>query len=110
MFARILEFTPKTEKKEELIKTVRAEVLPILRKQPGFLELIPLKPEIENEKVVAITLWTEKHVAEKYVKEVLPKVEQILKPFVATPLQFRSYTVETTLCHHLVDALTGVVA
>jgi hypothetical protein len=36
MFARIVEFIPKVEKKEELFRVVRNEVLPILKKQPGF--------------------------------------------------------------------------
>lgn len=107
MFARILEFTPKMEKKDELIKTVRQEILPILKKQPGFLELLPFDPEVVEEKAIAITLWTEKYEAEKYVKEVFPKVEQILKPFLATPVTVRMYTVETTLCKHFVEALTA---
>jgi quinol monooxygenase YgiN len=109
MFARILEIAPKLEKKDELIKTVRQEILPILKEQPGFLELLPFVPENVNEKYIAITLWSEKHVAEKYVKEVFPKVEQILKPFLTAPVMFRMYTVETTLCQHLVEALTATV-
>ncbi len=108
MFARILEFTPKFEKKEEFIKTVRLEVLPILKKQPGFLELLPFVPEIKNEKVIAITLWTEKRDAEKYVKEMFPKVEQIVKPYLTTPIEVRLYNVETTICEHLVETLTQV--
>ena len=108
MFARILEVTPKLEMKDELIKMVRQEILPILKKQPGFLELLPFVPEIANEKVVAITLWAEKYEAEKYVREVFPKVEQILKPFIASPVAIKTYTVETTLCEHLVEALTAV--
>ena len=32
MFARIVEFMPKVEKKEELVKALRNEVLPILKK------------------------------------------------------------------------------
>jgi len=60
-----------------------------------------------NEKAMVITLWTEKREAEKYVKEVFPKVEQILKPFIIAPLAFRAYNVEATLCQHLVDALTA---
>ena len=44
MFARILEFTPKAEKREDLIWTIRQEVLPIMKKQPGFLELLPFVP------------------------------------------------------------------
>lgn len=108
MFARILEVTPKLEKKDELIKTIRQEILPILKNQPGFLEVLPFVPEIAKEKMVAITLWTEKRYAEKYVNEVFPRVEQILQPFLAIPVTVKAYTVETTLCQHFVEALTVV--
>jgi Antibiotic biosynthesis monooxygenase len=109
MFARILEITPKLEKKEELINVVRQEILPILKKQPGFIELMPFVPEFPNEKVVAISLWAEKYEAEKYVKEVFPKVEQILKPYLAVPVTFKPYTLETTVCRHLAEVLTATV-
>jgi quinol monooxygenase YgiN len=109
MFARILEITPKFEKKEELIKTIRQEILPILKEQPGFLEVLPFVPEIATEKMVAITLWTEKREAEKYVNEVFPKVEKILQPFLVAPVTVKTYKVETTLCRHFVEALTAVV-
>lgn len=109
MFARIVEFTPKLEKKDELIKTVRQEILPILKKQPGFLELLPFVPEIAKEKMVAITLWTEKRQADKYVDEAFPRVEQVLKPFMTGRFMVRMYTVETTLCEHFVEVLTATV-
>ena len=66
MFARILEFAPVLEKKDEFIQVVRKEVLPILRKQGGFLEILPLVPENKTEKVVTITLWAEKKDFERY--------------------------------------------
>jgi hypothetical protein len=105
MFARIVEVTLKMEKKEEFVNAVRQEVLPILKKQAGFLELLPFFPEIKNEKVIAITLWNEKYEAEKYVKEVFPRVEEILKPYLTTPITFKMYNVETRLCEHFVEAL-----
>lgn len=106
MFARIVEIAPKLEKKDELLKMVRQEILPLLKKQPGFLELLPFVPEIETERMLAITLWTEKREAEKYVREAFPKIEQILKPFLTIPVTVRTYTVETSVCKHLVEALT----
>jgi hypothetical protein len=48
------------EKIEELVKALRNEVLPILKKQTGFLEILPFFPETKNEKVISITLWAEK--------------------------------------------------
>jgi hypothetical protein len=73
MFARIVEFIPKVEKKEELIKVVRTEVLPILKKQPGFLEILPFLPESPTETAFTVTLWAEKRDAERYEQNVYPK-------------------------------------
>ena len=107
MFARIVEFIPKLEKKEEFVKVIRNEVLPILKKQTGFMELLPFFPEIRTEKVIAVTLWMEKGNAERYGREVFPRVEEILKPYLTTPITYKLYNVETTLCEHFVQALTA---
>jgi hypothetical protein len=107
MFARIVEFSPRMDVKEEFLKKVRNEVLPILKKQHGFLEILPLFPEDKTEKVVAITLWAEKPDAERYEREVYPKVEEILKPYLVTPVVYKHYMVETTLCEHFVEALAA---
>jgi heme-degrading monooxygenase HmoA len=107
MFARIVEFIPRLERKEEFVKVVRNEVLPILKKQPGFLEILPFFPETKTDKVMTITLWTEKREAERYEREVYPKVEEILKPYLTTPVTFKHYTVETSVCEHLVEALAA---
>jgi heme-degrading monooxygenase HmoA len=107
MFARILEFTPKMEKKDEFVKVVKAEILPILKKQPGFLEILPLFPETKNEKVITISLWAEKRDLEKYERDAYPKVEEILKPFLLTPITVKPYMVETVLCEHFVNALAA---
>ena len=65
MFARILDCEIKLEKKEEFVKVVKNEVLPILRKQPGFLEILPLFPEkMKEEKVITVSLWNTKADAE----------------------------------------------
>jgi hypothetical protein len=107
MFARIIEFLPKVEK-EQFVKVVRNEVLPILKKQTGFLEILPLFPEITNEKekVVTITLWMEKKDVERYEREMFFKVEEILKPYLLTKPTYKHYEVETTLCEHFVQALS----
>src|ERR1700730_7740439 len=107
MFARIVEFIPKLEQKEEFVKVVRYEVLPILKKQTGFLEILPLFPETKTEKMITITLWAEKRDAERYEREMYPKVEGILKPYLTTPVTFKHYNVETSVCQHFVEALTA---
>jgi heme-degrading monooxygenase HmoA len=108
MFAHILEITPELEKKDELIKTIRQEILPFLRNQPGFLEMLPLMPDGATEQMLSITLWTERRDVERYGRDAFPKVQQILKPFHTRPVLVRMFTVETSLCKHWVEALTTV--
>src|SRR5437660_5662996 len=107
MFARIVEFIPKPEKKEEFVKKVRDEVLPILKTQKGFLEILPFFPEKKAEKVITITLWMEKWDVEKYEREAYPKVEEILKRYLVTQGNCTHYIVATTLCERFVETLAA---
>jgi quinol monooxygenase YgiN len=107
MFARILEFVPKMERKEEFFKVMKDEVLPILKKQPGFLEVLPFVPELKDEKMITISLWMEKHYMERYEHDWFPKVHEMVKPYLKTPITFKVYTVETSVCEHFVQALAA---
>jgi quinol monooxygenase YgiN len=108
MVTRILDFQLKLEKKDEFVKTIKNEVVPILRKQPGFLEILPFVPEnLKENKIVTITLWTNKLDAERYEREVYPRMFDILKPFLTTPVNVRWYNLETTVCQHFVEALAA---
>jgi quinol monooxygenase YgiN len=108
MFARILDFNVKLEKKEEFVKVMKNQVLPILKKQTGFLEILPFFPEkMKEDKWFTISLWATKQDAERYEREFYPKVFDILKPFLSTPVQVNYYTLETTLCEHFIEALAA---
>ena len=108
MFARILDFEVKPEKKEEFVKVVKNEIVPILKKQTGFLEILPFSPEnMKEEKVITISLWTTRSDAERYEREFYPKALDILKPFLTTPVKVNYYKLETTVCEHFADALTA---
>jgi heme-degrading monooxygenase HmoA len=108
MFARILDFEVKLEKKEEFVRVVKNEILPILQKQTGFLEILPFFPEkMREEKVITISLWNTKTDAERYEKEFYPKALDILKPFLTTPVKVNYYKLETEVCEHFVEALAA---
>jgi heme-degrading monooxygenase HmoA len=107
MFARIVEFIPKLEQKEQFVKVLHNEVLPILKAQPGFLEILSFFPETKTEKMISISLWAEKRDAERYERDGYPRVEAILKPYLTSPVCFKYYSLETTLCEHFVEALTA---
>ncbi len=99
------EFTPKPEMKNEIVNVLLQKVLPILKKQSGFMELLPFVPETKTEKWVTITLWAEKWDAERWELEGFPKLDGILKLFMAAPAICNHYNVETSQCEHFAEAL-----
>jgi len=105
MFARILEMTPKPDKRDDIANVVKAEVLPILKMQAGFLEILPLIPELPNDRYLVISLWAERRYVEKYERETFLKIQDLMRPYLVVPIVARPYTVETSLCEHFVHAL-----
>jgi hypothetical protein len=61
--------------------TFEKEILPLLRKQKGFLdELLLVTPE--KREVVAISLWETKEYAEMYTRDVYPQIEKIVAKYI----------------------------
>jgi len=52
MFTRIVECQVIPDKRDELRDRLRSEVLPVLQKQPGFVDLIGLVSENDPDKIV----------------------------------------------------------
>ncbi len=108
MFARILQFEMKLEKKVEFTRVFKNEILPILKKQTGFLEVLPLFPEmLDDRKVFNISFWATKLDADRYEKEWYPKIYDILKPYLTSAVTVKYYNVDTTLCEHFEKALVA---
>jgi heme-degrading monooxygenase HmoA len=81
MFSRQITMQVKKNWTPEFPKMFEKEVLPLLRKQKGFLdELILLAPD--KEEVVAISLWENKEFAEIYNREFYPEVVKIVNKYV----------------------------
>jgi hypothetical protein len=61
--------------------TFEKEILPLLRRQKGFLdELLFVTPE--KREAVALSLWETKEYAETYNRELYPQIEKIVNRFI----------------------------
>lgn len=86
MFARHVTMQLKNEAIREYPRLMETEILPLLRKQKGFVEEFVLTTPNQNE-ALAISLWEEKEHAEKYNREVYPEVVKLLnKHIVGAPI------------------------
>ncbi len=97
MFARIFEMTLKPEKKPELLKTIKDQVLPTVKKFEGFIDAIYMEVETEPHSLIAITLWREKHHEQMFATDGAPKVKTMLEPFLSKPPLLKVCKVDETL-------------
>jgi heme-degrading monooxygenase HmoA len=104
MFARFLELTIKPEKKPELIKTMKNDVLPVLKKCNGFFDLIPLEVEAEPTKFYVMSLWHENRDAEAFHTEQFPKVKLMYEQFLTAPVIVKLCYVDETIPKKFVAA------
>jgi heme-degrading monooxygenase HmoA len=77
----------------EFPRVIEKEVVPLLRRQKGFLdELIMLSPD--KTEVVAISLWENKELAEIYNREFYPEVVKIINKYVEGLPLLKTFEVE----------------
>ena len=93
MFSRQITMQINKNWAPEFPKVIEKEVLPLLRRQKGFLdELILLAPN--KTEVVAISLWENKEFAEIYNREFYPEVVKIINKYVEGLPVVKTFEVE----------------
>jgi len=93
MFSRQITMQIKKNWTPEFPKVIEKEVLPLLRRQKGFLdELILLAPN--KTEVVAISLWENKEFAEIYDREFCPEAVKIINKYVEGLPVVKTFEVE----------------
>jgi hypothetical protein len=98
MFTRFLQFEIKNDKQNEFLKFTKNEIIPILKKQPGFVELLPFFPENwDDKKVYTFSLWNKKSDVERFEREWYPKVLDMMTPYLAYKPIVRYYELESSL-------------
>lgn len=101
MFTRIVELHVKPEKKDEFNQKLRSEVLGILQRQPGFVDMIGLVHESDPERHVTLSFWNAKQDAEKYHREHFNHVTEMLKPYLKRDPRVETFNVDTWTTHRI---------
>jgi heme-degrading monooxygenase HmoA len=69
MFTRTWECEAKVGKKDELTNRLITDLLPILRNQPGFANMIALSDDGHPRHLVYLSFWKSKEDAQQYHRE-----------------------------------------
>ena len=101
MFTRIVETDSKQGKAHELCHTVEEKVLPILKKQNGFVDAIVMVSDTEPNRVVSISFWKTKEDAQRYEREQFDNVKKTIQNTLEGAPNVRTFDVHTSTVHRV---------
>jgi len=104
MFTRVVEITTKPGKANDVANMIHEKVLPILRKQAGFVDEAVLMADKEPNRVLALSFWNTKEDAERYHREEYQKISDMLSPHVENAPTIRRFNVHTSTWHKIAAA------
>ena len=105
MFAREVVLQLKPNVANELPVVFEKEILPLLRKQKGFVDELLLVTQ-ERRAVEAISLWETKEYAENYNRDLYPQIEKIMGRFIEGVPVVKKFEAEYTTFHKVAVAAT----
>jgi heme-degrading monooxygenase HmoA len=101
MFTRVVEIHTKTGKARDFNATLNEKVLPILQKQPGFVDEITLVSANEADRVLALSFWDNEEQAERYNREQFPKIQEMIQGLLDTAPKVQTFNVDTSTMHKI---------
>jgi heme-degrading monooxygenase HmoA len=101
MFTRLVELTTKPGKNKQLSDTINEKVLPILKKQKGFVDETVLVSDEEDNRVLSLSFWNTKEDAEQYHRAEYQKVHEVVRPLLEAEPRIRTFDVHTSTTHRI---------
>jgi len=101
MYTRVVEINVRSGKAGELASTIHEKVLPILKKQTGFVDETVLISDTEPNRVIGLSFWNRKEDAERYHRDQYPRVNEILSPLLESAPAIRTFDVHTSTQHRI---------
>ncbi len=101
MYTRVVELTSKTGKARELCNTIDDKVLPILKKQAGFVDEAVMVSDTEPDRVLALSFWNMREDAQRYEREQFDTVQKTVQHLLETAPVVRTFDVHTSTAHRV---------
>ena len=99
MFTRVVELTSKSGKARELCNTVDDKVLPIPKRQTGFVDETTIVSDTEPDRVLALSFWNTREDAQRYEREQFDTVQKAVQHLLEAAPVVRTFNVHTSTAH-----------
>ena len=101
MFTRIVELTSKPGKSKQLAETIDEIVLPILKKQKGFVDETVFVSDEDDSRVLAQGFWNTKEDAEQYHRAEYQNVHETIRHLLESEPVIRTFNVHSSTSHRV---------
>jgi quinol monooxygenase YgiN len=101
MYTRVVELTSKSGKARELSTTINDKILPILKKQAGFVDETVLAADTEDMRILALSFWNSREDAERYHREQFSKIQEMIRHLLEADPVIRTYNVDSSTIHRI---------
>ena len=102
MYTRVVELTSKSGKARELCNAIDDQVLPILKKQAGFVDEAVMASDTEPNRVLAISFWNTREDAQRYERDQFDTVQKTVQHLLETAPVVQTFDVHTSTAHRVV--------
>ena len=106
MFVRKVSVRLKTDGAGDFIRKMEDKIIPLLRKQQGFLDELTLISQSGKE-VYAYSFWENSADAERYEQAAFPQVTSLLTGLIDGPLRLHTYMVANSTFHKMAAAVAS---
>ena len=101
MFTRVVELTTKPGRNKQLSDTINDKVLPILKKQKGFVDEAVLVSDKEDNRVLSLSFWNAREDAEEYHRAQYEKVHEMVRNLLDAEPVIRTFDVHSSTTHRI---------
>jgi heme-degrading monooxygenase HmoA len=101
MFTRIVELTTKPGKNKQLSDTINDKILPILKKQKGFVDETVLVSDKEDNQVLSLSFWKTREDAEEYHRAEYQKIKEMVQHLLEAEPMIRTFDVHSSTTHRI---------
>ena len=103
MYTRVVEINSKSGKARELCNTIDDKILPILKRQAGFIDETVIVSDTDPNRILALSFWKNREDANRYAREQFDTVQKNIQHLLDTPPQVQTFDVHTSTIHKVAD-------
>lgn len=99
MYTRVVEITSKSGKARELCNAIDDKILPILKRQGGFVDETVIVSDTDPNRILALSFWKSRDDANRYAREQFETVQKTVQHLLDSPPKVQTFDVHTSTIH-----------